>query len=108
MSRTDHHRPWQIQAADRTNKHNRAYYWHNNWAHSIEGGCNDTCGWTFPHSVLSGPPHDYVHGLWYGPERARERDRLGQLAAEWNAHGDLEDGDFNNPQHRHRAQWAWW
>jgi hypothetical protein len=107
VSRTDKDRPWQIRANDMSDLNNGAYWFHNNWAHARLGGCTESCGWTLPHMVLSQPPHDYVHVVWYGPERARERTELGRLAREWNAHGELSDGDFANWQHRHSAAWTW-
>jgi hypothetical protein len=53
-------------------------------------------------------PAWYLNATWHGPERRRERDDLRMLAREYNAHGDLEDGDFDCPQARHRAGWSWW
>ncbi len=105
MSRTDKDRPWQIRANDMSDTNNRAYWFHYTYRH--ENGCNDSCGWTLPHTVLCHPPSDFIHVVWYGPERARERVHLGRLAAEWNATGELLDPDFANYQHRHRAAWAW-
>lgn len=108
MSRTDKDRPWQIRAADRTaSTRHVAYYWHNTWQHERGGSCNASCGWTLPHIALSQPPHDYVLSVWSGPERARERVGLSQMAAEYNTYGDLSDGDFANYHHRHSAQWLW-
>jgi hypothetical protein len=53
------------------------------------------------------PPRWFRRHRWFGPERVRERDRLGKLAKEYNANGELDDGDFPNPQHRHGALWDW-
>jgi hypothetical protein len=55
-----------------------------------------------------GAPSSYVHVVWTGPERARERDGLRALAKEFNATGGIEDDDFPNNQHRHGAAWMWW
>lgn len=52
-------------------------------------------------------PRWYVNHVWTEPERVRERDQLRNLAREYNAHGDLEDGDFPNWQHRRGATWYW-
>lgn len=108
MSRTDHHRPWQIRAADRIDvkKNNPAYVHHYESDHARYGQCRD-CGWTLPHPVLSQPPHDYVRGVWYGPERQRERTGLARMAREFNTYGELLDGDFANHHHRHSAHSLW-
>lgn len=50
-----------------------------------------------------GVPQWYVDHTWNNPERVRVRDDLRAMAKEWNANGDLEDGDFPNYQHRHRS-----
>lgn len=52
-------------------------------------------------------PRDYRRDLWFGPERARERDDLRGAAREYNAYGEVDDFDFPNPQARHQASW-WW
>lgn len=105
MSRTDHHRPWQIRADDARGW--PAYFWHNDWAHAREGRCTDGCGWTLPHHALDQPPAWYTHAVWHRPERQRTRLALRALAAEWNANGDLADGDVPSWQHRHGAAWHW-
>lgn len=107
MSRTDKDRPWQIRAADMTDRNNRAYFWHDERHHIRVGGCGEGCEWTLPHIVLCQAPRDYVHEVWYGPERQRERTGLRQIALEYNAFGDVADGDFANWHHRHCAQWLW-
>lgn len=53
------------------------------------------------------PPREFRRDTWFGPERARERDQLRGAAREYNAHGEVDDFDFDNPQARHRASW-WW
>ena len=52
-------------------------------------------------------PRWYVMHTWFEPERVRERDTLGEMAKEYNANGELEDGDFPNYHHRHCSSW-WW
>lgn len=52
-------------------------------------------------------PRWFVHHVWSGTERRRERDNLGKLVKEYNANGDLDDGDFPNYQARHCARWLW-
>lgn len=52
-----------------------------------------------------GVPKWYVDHVWNGPERVRERDDLRALRDEYNAHGDLEDGDFPCWQTRSFARW---
>jgi hypothetical protein len=38
-------------------------------------------------------------------ERVRERDDLDRMVKEYNATGELDNGDFPNYQHRHTALW---
>jgi hypothetical protein len=52
-------------------------------------------------------PRWYIDHTWFNPERVRTRDDLGEMAKEYNANGELEDGDFANHQHRHCSGW-WW
>ena len=52
-------------------------------------------------------PHWFVRHVWNGPERVRERNLLGRMVKEYNATGDIEDGDFPNYQTRHSARWLW-
>jgi hypothetical protein len=47
----------------------------------------------------------WVHAVWSGPERSRERVGLRGAAREYNSHGEAEDFDFPNHQHRHSARW---
>lgn len=54
-----------------------------------------------------GVPTAFVRSVYHRPERARER-RLRDLAREYNAYGELEDGDFFNRQARNSARWDWW
>lgn len=54
-----------------------------------------------------GVPSAFVRTVYHGPERTRER-KLRDLAREYNAYGDLEDGDFFNRQGRNSARWDWW
>ena len=57
--------------------------------------------------TLTPTPHSFIRCVWSGPERARERDRLGRMVKEYNATGELDDGDFPNWQARHGARWLW-
>lgn len=52
-------------------------------------------------------PKWFVDHVWNEVERRRERDDLLQLRKEYNATGDLDDGDFPNWQARHMARWLW-
>lgn len=52
-------------------------------------------------------PRWFVKHVGHSPERVRERDQLGKMVKEFNATGDLEDGDFANHQSRHAARWLW-
>lgn len=52
-------------------------------------------------------PRWFVRHVWNGPERVRERSLLGEMAKEYNATGELDDGDFPNYQTRHSARWLW-
>lgn len=52
-------------------------------------------------------PKWFIDHVWNGPERVRERDGLKALRDEYNAHGDLEDGDFPCWQTRSFAKWMW-
>lgn len=54
-----------------------------------------------------GVPKWFVDHVWNEPERRRERDDLRALRDEYNAHGDLEDGDFPCWQTRGFARWMW-
>lgn len=53
------------------------------------------------------PPGMFIRHVWSGPERVRERVQLGRMVKEYNATGDLADGDFPNYQARHCARWLW-
>ncbi len=55
-----------------------------------------------------GVPSWFVRQTWHRPERAREREDLRDMAREYNEYGDIEDDDFANYQHNHRAAWLWW
>ena len=128
MSRTDKDRPWQLLALDR---------WPGSYFRHLCGNGRDCdadvdpleafqhaydrprpryvrvlkspqCGWTMPHASFSSPPHWYVRHVWHGPERVRERARLGQMVKEYNATGELADGDFANHQARHGAAWSYY
>jgi len=52
-------------------------------------------------------PNWFVKHVWDGPERVRTRDTLGKMVKEYNATGELEDGDFPNYPARHCARWLW-
>jgi hypothetical protein len=52
-------------------------------------------------------PDWFIRHVWSGPERVRERDDLGEMVKEYNATGELDDGDFPNWQARFCAQWLW-
>jgi|SRR5688572_12707337 hypothetical protein len=52
-------------------------------------------------------PRWFRRHVWEGPERTRQRATLGEMAKEYNATGELDDGDFPNYQHRHGAIWDW-
>lgn len=108
MSKTDNTRPWKIRAQDPdTQRKGLAYYWHSDWDHHRFGACSQRCGWTMPHWALCTPPDWYVHEVWYGPERRRERDGLRAMVKDWNANYFAFEEDFPNYQHRHSATW-WW
>jgi hypothetical protein len=55
----------------------------------------------------AGIPKWFNDHRWANPERVRERDHLGEMAKEYRAHGELEDGDFPCWQHRHLGRWDW-
>lgn len=83
--------------------------------------------WTYPWRQYAGPPKsitctrerpDENHYTWYGhcpkwyrkiyyfgPERARQRNIMGD-AKKW-AREDLEDFDYVHRQSRHGCQWDW-
>ncbi len=109
MSRTDNTRPWRIRAADRTAPNPFAYYWHSPYDHRTHDGlCGNACGYTLPHWYLTAPPHWFIHHVWWGPERTRERMHLGAMAKEYNVNYYLEDEDFPNYHHRHMGHWLYW
>lgn len=106
MSRTDHHRPWKIRAADTIDR--VGYFRHCEWWHGRHGECHpDWCRWWMTHGQLSGVPRWYTHNTWHRPERRRERDTFNSMKKEHRANGDI-DADFGNWQHRHDGQWHWW
>lgn len=108
MSRTDNTRPWKIRAEDPiVQATGVAYYFHGWYSHMRGEGCGELCGWNMRHWALGGAPPEYVHLVWWGPERSRERNDLRAMAKEWNANHDLDEEDFPNYQHRHCATW-WW
>jgi hypothetical protein len=55
----------------------------------------------------AGAPGWFIRHVWSGPERVRKRVVLGKMAKEYNATGELADGDFPNYQARHCARWMW-
>jgi hypothetical protein len=59
------------------------------------------------HYTWGGVPSEFVRRYYHKPERARERE-LRDLAREYNAYGDLEDGDFVNRQGRNSCRWLYW
>lgn len=61
------------------------------------------CRWL----MLGRTPRWFVKHVGHDPERVRERDKLGKMVKEYNATGDLEDGDFPCWQARHAARWLW-
>lgn len=71
---------------------------------------NTQCGWSLPRHearYYSTVPKWYVDHTWNNPERVRVRDRLREAAKSYNAGEELDDYDFPNHQHRHRARWLW-
>lgn len=106
MSRTDHHDPWRRRASDPANQVNGLAYFHH--SHVESPYCGKYCGWSLSHATLMSTPRWFVRCLWSGPERQREREGLRALAGEYNAYGDLTDGDFASWQHRHSASWLYW
>jgi hypothetical protein len=130
MSRTDKDKPWQLRAAD---GQDGSYIRHvcggrvpcdidvdpyDFWKNAYNRTSPDarhyrvwkapSCGPTVPYAYFVHPPHWYVRHVWTGPERVRERAQLGEMVKEYNAGGDLADGDFANYQHHHGAHWSWW
>lgn len=61
------------------------------------------CRWL----MLGHQPRWFVKHVGHDPERVRERDQLGKMVKEYNATGELHDGDFANFQSRHAARWLW-
>jgi hypothetical protein len=55
-----------------------------------------------------GIPSEYVRAVYHRPERRRVRDEVRRLAREYNAYGDLDDGDVFNRQARSSARWLYW
>lgn len=130
MSRTDKDRPWQLRICD-TSGSLPVWFEHDSSRHA-RGECDagsderggavehfrthrsrpwyrQDCSWQASFWAFQpGPPHQYCVETWHGPERIRERVDLRNLAREYNAHGDLHDGDFPNWQHRQGASWHWW
>lgn len=65
--------------------------------------------WTYGHRSyrLISVPKWFIDNVWNEPERRRERDDLRALRDEYNANGNLEDGDFPCWQTRGFARWMW-
>lgn len=52
-------------------------------------------------------PRWFVEHVGHNVERVRARDTLSKFCKEYNATGELADGDFPNWQYRHNARWLW-
>jgi hypothetical protein len=135
MSRTDVHAPYWTWAAWFEPEHGpRCPYWpFGNWRGFATQPCNlperpvrqrelryqpgvHQCTWgpVYPPyrqlRWLQGKrrhPGRYTEHVGHNPERVRQRDKLGQMVKEYNATGELDDGDFPNWQARHSARWLW-
>lgn len=135
MSRTDAHTPYWAQAVWYESVHHLycPFYLHRSWlSRTPRQPCNlperpvrhagsrtrlyvPLCTWepVWPNWRSSQKyygsrvPRWYRHHIWFEPERTQERDILGEMAKEYNALGELDDGDFPNHQHRHGAKWYW-
>lgn len=116
MARTDKDRPAWVREDDPFEPLREESHSHHTWwgpqecdlhvSAKLKRGRYSHCGYWLPYSVYAGgPPAWYRHALWYGPERRRERDELGELAKLFR--GGSQDLDFANFQHRHGVSWDW-
>lgn len=117
MSRTDHHRPRYVQAADPLTPNRYLFHYHGirgDEACTADGRArtNDpgrwrhaSCGWEL--SYLPPPPGWYINFTGTRPERARDRRFCRDAAREWNTHGEVTPVEPDR-RHRHRACWYWW
>lgn len=119
VSRTDKDRPVYAREADPTERRIPSHH-HRNWRGepldcdldaptSQRRNRWNNCSYWIPGITYypGSPPRWFRRRQWYDPERLRERIDLRAMAREYNAHGDLDDGDFPCWQHRHRARWDW-
>jgi hypothetical protein len=106
-------RSWQKTAKQPCTLPDRAVRHHDRFIYRRRPGlCNWTPVWpTYPECrwLMFGKAARswFVDHVWHNPERVRTRDQLRNLAREYNAYGDLEDGDFPNWQARNCARWSW-
>lgn len=134
MSRTDKQMPWWVIAPWYEPCHaRRCEFAHRyRWSGGARAVCNlptravrnagrypkygpEECFWTpvWPSWREATPlyvnpvPRWYVRHIWWGPERTRKRNKLGEMVKEYNSNADLDDGDFPNWQHRQCATWYW-
>ena len=123
MSRTDKDRPQWVRSLDPTEDRYVVHH-HTRWVSGrgivmVECDLSDTrrpepwrnCAYYARGSSWYTPPSDLVSGVWWRPERMRQRSKLREIAKEYNGRddeGDDFDADFDNYQHRHNVQWLWY
>lgn len=118
MSNTDKDRPRWVRDNDPTTGPAPVHLHHaghpcdlDDVAADRDAGRDRTCHRVSAREIFygGGPPRDYVHAVWWGPQRTRERDACRELTKQHRATGDVDDHTEPAPdQHRHGAAWDWW
>lgn len=88
---------------------------HDDWPCSCDDRSTATCFPEAPadsswgHYVRGGVPSEFVRRYYHKPERAREREALGDARRRWNSGEDLEGSDpLPERQARNSCRWLYW
>lgn len=99
MSRTDHHRPYQIQADDPLTP----LRYQSDYLMGIRFSESD---WVLPYRVHVHPPRDALRAYFYGPQRAAVRDWSRAVVAAYRSGDEIPvepDGRARNS-----VKYLWW
>ena len=100
MSRTDHHRPYEIRAADPSTP---LRYQPDRF---LMFGQGDDAEWHLPYSHFVHPPHWYIRHVYTG--RLRAADRAWSRAAIGAYRAGEEIPVEPDGRARNSAKWMWW